>query len=110
MDRRRKKEPLCERYCLSITKRQKRLLQEYAHIRGFKSEVAAVRHMINGLEAWLDRQRASVETETDVEEGEHQLEESIEGQDDEWSTSLPDFGGRPHIGLPGTAGNWDDGT
>lgn len=42
--------------CLRLTEKQFGILQRYTDVKGFNSEVEALRHIVDGLEAWLARQ------------------------------------------------------
>lgn len=49
--------------CLRLTDKQMEMLQLFTDVKGFSSEVESVRHIIDGLEAWMRRQEADMEDE-----------------------------------------------
>lgn len=49
--------------CLRLTERQLEVLQLYTDVKGFSTEVDALRHIIDGLEGWLKKQDADMEDE-----------------------------------------------
>lgn len=69
MTRRRAKDPKRHTLCLRLTAKQLSVLQLYAGVKGFDTEVDALRHIINGLEAWLEKQDADVDDGPEEELG-----------------------------------------
>lgn len=61
MTRRRSKDPKRNTLCLRLTEKQLGFLQIYAGIKGFETEVEALRHIIDGLGPWLESQSADVD-------------------------------------------------
>lgn len=133
-DRRRKKNPRKHQLCLRLNDREKELLEIYTEVRDHPSEVAAVRHMINGLENWLAKhlrateERSSADpdrsaaTSHQSEAASHQSQprpptgnSGLSSPGDVSITDVDisdgevgDFGGRPKIGLPNPAWHEDD--
>jgi len=106
MGRRRKKEPRRNQLCLRLTDKQLELLQSYQSVRDMDSEVDAMRLMIDGLEAWLDRHHAAKASSTrahnEVSSAPDTSARRIEAPDSsDEGASLGDFGGQPRLKLPG---------
>jgi hypothetical protein len=60
---RRAKDPKKRALCLRLTEKQFAILQLYAEVKGFSTEVDALRHIVDGLEGWLKQQDADVDDE-----------------------------------------------
>jgi len=111
MGRRRKKEPRRNQLCLRLTDKQLELLQSYQSVRGMDSEVDAMRLMVDGLEAWLDRHYAAKASSTrahnEVSSAPNTSVRQVGGalapptDNSDEGTSLGDFGGQPRLKLPG---------
>lgn len=63
MGNRRAQDPKKRALCLRLTEKQFAILQLYAEVKGFGTEVDALRHIIDGLESWLKQQDADVDDE-----------------------------------------------
>jgi len=103
-DRRRRKNPKRERLFLRLTSDQLELLRRYIDYRGFDSEAAGIRAMIDGLGDWFSRQKAKRSIATSVAPS---LEEADSGPPpvtdvnlNDGVTSVGDFGGRLAVRLP----------
>lgn len=114
----KRKEPLRHQHCLRLNDQQEELLRRYAAFKGFKSEVNAVRAMIDGMEDWFARQeaaRAEAASMPEKDDGAQQSPviqqsitdeksidsiDSIDSDDDATETSVGDFAGRPAVRLP----------
>jgi hypothetical protein len=113
VQKKKKKAPFRHQYCLRLTDDQAELLRRYVAYRGFKSEVDAVRAMIDGLEDWFQRQearqeakeRAAVTSVTPKQVAANSGPRPItdvptnDGAIDV-DPSVGDFGGLPSVGLP----------
>lgn len=111
MGRRRKREARKHQFCLRLTDRQLELLKEYTLYRNMETEVDAIRYMIDGLESWLAKRQADPPP-IELHQSEHHISARDSGlsdvmDDDVDGPSLSDFGGMPHIGIPGMQGNDD---
>ena len=103
-DRRRRKNPKRERLFLRLTSRQLELLRQYIDYRGFDSEAAGIRAMIDGLEDWFVRQEAKHTPATSIapiaaepDSGPPQVTDVTPS---DVVTSVGDFGGRLAVRLP----------
>ncbi len=113
---------------LRLTDHQERLLQRYRYYRGFRTEMDAVRAMIDGLEAWFQRTLGQPEFAQHDEVASHQsnpeagashqsktlvedhsgLPSAIDVEEPDGDTSVGDFAGRPSIALPESRAFDDD--
>lgn len=62
MPSRRIKESKKRTLCLRLTEKQFAILQLYTDVKGFDTEVEALRHIVDGLEAWLTSQAVAVQS------------------------------------------------
>lgn len=117
MGRRRKKEPKRNALYLRLTDRQLELLRLYVDFKDYDSEVDAIRHMIDGLGPWLERQLSSREiagsggepppTSVRTDAPETDVAPTQKSGRHPRDSSVGDFAGRPSIGLPKPS--WNDG-
>ena len=108
-DRRRRKNPKTEKLFLRLTPGQMGLLKRYVDYRGFETEAAGIRAMIDGLEDWFLRQEAneraavtSVATKKETRDSGLPRVTDVPASDEaiDVDASVGDFGGRPSVGLP----------
>jgi len=130
MSRRRKAHPKRHQLCLRLTDYQLEILNACTELQGHASNVDAIRAMIDGLADWMQRQAAKQASEVsaprtdsglpppppvsdveDIDVAPSDVEDidvediDVEDIDGEVSTSVGDFGGRPHVGLPRLEGD-----
>ena len=103
-DRRRRKNPKRERLFLRLTSDQLELLRRYIDYRGFDSEAAGIRAMIDGLGDWFLRQEAKLTAATSVVPHAAQTDSGpppvTDVDPNDGVTSVGDFGGRLAVQLP----------
>ena len=115
VQRKKKKGPYRHQYCLRINDDQAHLLRKYVAFRGFKSEVDAIRVMIDGLEDWFLRQEAKLSSGSATTSDPERVQadsglpavidvpgdfDAIDVASNEGDGTVGDFGGRPAVKLP----------
>lgn len=118
--------PFRNQLCLRLNDEELALLKRYTRYKQFKSEISALRNMVDGLGGWFTRRDAETKTAEahsgvssapppvtsvgDARDDERTTSASTsprsapsptQGDEDVDGTSLDDFGGQPRLKLPG---------